>query len=64
MGLALAVPATGLGWLSNELPRLPGFLLAVWLETGVARIAVSGVPTVRSTDPKSEEVCDVGDDRN
>ena len=52
MGVALDVPATRLGWLSNELPCLPGFLLAVWLETGVARIAVSGVPTVRSTDPQ------------
>jgi hypothetical protein len=59
VGVALDVPATllglafeRLGWLSNELPCSPGFLLAVWLETGVARIAVSGVPTVNSTDPQ------------
>lgn len=55
------VPATfGLALERSASPW--GSLLAVWLETGVAPVSVSGVPTVASTDPQHVEVCDVGDD--
>ena len=51
------------GWLSNEALNSLGFLLAVWLETGVAPRSLSGVPTVcHLPTPEPEEVCDVGDD--
>ncbi|MDJ0952611.1 MAG: IS110 family transposase [Acidimicrobiia bacterium] len=57
MGVALEVPATGCGWLSNELSFLLGLLLAVWLETGVAPLSVSGVPTVRTIDLRDTRRC-------
>jgi hypothetical protein len=44
VGVALDVPAAREGWLSSELSCSPGSLLAVWLETGLARRTVSGVP--------------------
>lgn len=37
-----------MGWLSNELLHPPGFWWVVWLETGVAPVSVSGVPSTRS----------------
>jgi hypothetical protein len=46
-----------MGWLSNELSCPLGFLLAVWLETGVAPLSVSGVPTVRTTGLRDTRRC-------
>ena len=53
VSLALEVPAIRVGWLSNEAPHSLGFLLAVWLETGVARDPYQECPPSGSTDPET-----------
>ncbi len=52
LGLALEVPAT-FGLAFERVAEPAGSLLAVWFETGVAPMSISGVLTVRSTDPIS-----------